>query len=160
MIGSTPLIYASRADAERLSLPYRLLSAGVAAGCAAVLIIAAGLKPDPSGVATHTRLGLQKCWMLDHIGIPCATCGMTTSFSHFAHGNLLASFYVQPMGAVLATLASIAFWIALYLALTGRPALRLMHLFPMRHLTVGMLFFALLAWGWKIMIHLSGMDGW
>ncbi|MDP6935117.1 MAG: DUF2752 domain-containing protein [Myxococcota bacterium] len=34
-------------------------------------------------------------------GWPCPMCGMTTAFSHFAHGHLVEGFLTQPFGAVL-----------------------------------------------------------
>jgi hypothetical protein len=85
---------------------------------------------------------------------------MTTSFSHFVRGNLLAAFYVQPMGAVLAMLTAAAFWVSLYIAVTGRPALRLVRLIPVHYYLLPLALFAVAAWGWKIYIHLHGIDGW
>jgi hypothetical protein len=138
----------------------RLLAAAVALSCAVVLIIAARLVPSPTGVGTHTAMGLVRCEFLARTGIPCPSCGMTTSFSHFAHGNILASIYVQPMGAALALLTAAGFWVSLYIAITGKPALRLMRLIPARYYLLPLMFLAVAAWGWKIFIHLHGIDGW
>jgi hypothetical protein len=85
---------------------------------------------------------------------------MTTSFAYFSRGNLLASLYVQPMGMVLAALTVAAFWTSLYIALTGRPALRLLQLIPAGYYFLPLMFFGIAAWGWKIFIHLHGIDGW
>jgi len=87
---------------------------------------------------------------------------MTTSFAWFARGNLAASFYIQPMGMVLATLTAATFWIAMYIALTGKPLHRMLRFLPQpaRTVVIPLLAFAILAWGWKIFIHLNGMDGW
>jgi hypothetical protein len=85
---------------------------------------------------------------------------MTTSWAWFARGNLAASLYVQPMGTVLAALAACGFWIGLYVAFTGRPVYRLLRVIPGRYYFVPLLSFAILAWGWKIFIHLTGSDGW
>ena len=35
-------------------------------------------------------------------GIPCPTCGMTTSFAHFVRGDLQSSFHTQPAGFAIA----------------------------------------------------------
>ena len=138
----------------------RLIALGVSATCLTVLIVAASLNPNPSGVGSHKSLGLQSCALLDRAGMPCPSCGMTTSFTWFAHGNLLASFYVQPMGMVLAFLSAGAVWAGAYIAISGRPLHRLMTLLPAGKLLIWILVFFVLAWGWKIWIHYQGLDGW
>jgi hypothetical protein len=85
---------------------------------------------------------------------------MTTSFCWFVRGNLLASAYVQPMGTVLAALAGCCVWAGLYVAATGRPVYRLLSLLPGRSYSIPLLTLAVAAWGWKIFIHLKGLDGW
>lgn len=157
---TVPAIHSPRFDHPRLSILERLLAAVIAMGCLTVLCIARLLTPSPEGVATHTELHLEPCAFLERTGIPCPSCGMTTSFAWFSRGNLAASFYVQPMGCVLAVLCAAGFWIALYIAVTGRPAHRLLRRFPMFKAVVGLIIFAALAWGWKIFIHLHGIDGW
>jgi hypothetical protein len=78
------------------------------------------LQPSPSGVGSHQGLGMQRCQLLDRSGVPCPSCGMTTSFSWFARGNVAASFYVQPMGMLMALSAACCVWGGLYVAI--RPA--------------------------------------
>jgi len=85
---------------------------------------------------------------------------MTTSFAWFVRGRLLHSLWVQPMGTVLALLACLTFWAALYVGVTGKPIARLMRMVPSRYYLTPLLTFALLAWAWKIFIHLRGIDGW
>ena len=156
-----PNIYAVPPKAERVAWPGRVLAAGVGLGCLVVLVIAAWLTPSPSGVGTHrASLGMPPCNFLQTTGLPCPSCGMTTSFAWLARGNLAASAYVQPMGAVLAILAAGSVWGGLYIAITGRPAHRLLRLLPPRYTLVPLLLFGILAWGWKILIHLNGVDGW
>ena len=155
-----PIIYAV---APRAIVPrsIRLLAGLVAAGCLAVLVLAAWLPPSPTGTATHARaLGLPPCNFLRTTKVPCPACGMTTSFAWFAKGNLLASLYVQPMGTVLAILAAACVWGGSYIAISGRPAYRLLTLVPSRYTLLPLLFLGILAWGWKILIHLKGIDGW
>ena len=98
---------------EELSARHSRISNGVfALSAMAVLGIAAALPPDPTGMGTHTRLGLPGCTMLKYTGLPCPFCGMTTSFAHFAHGDPVSSFVAQPMGSVLflVTLVGAAFF--------------------------------------------------
>lgn len=85
---------------------------------------------------------------------------MTTSFAHFVRGNLLASLYVQPMGMLLALMTTAALWTGIYISLTGRRALSLLKLLPLRYYLLASMLLALIAWGWKIWIHLHGIDGW
>ena len=157
---AAPIIYVPAGAPATLAWQGRLVALLAALGCLTPLLIAAFLTPDPSGVGSHTEMGLARCEFLYRTGLPCPSCGMTTSWTWFAHGNLAASFYIQPMGTVLAILTAAAFWIALYVALTGRPVYRLLKLMPGRYYFLPLLSFALLAWGWKIFIHLSGRDGW
>jgi hypothetical protein len=85
---------------------------------------------------------------------------MTTAFCHLVRGNLLGSFYVQPMGAAIGLLTAVTFWIGLYIALSGKPAHRLILLIPPRYYLIPLMVLAIGAWGWKIAIHLRGIDGW
>ena len=156
-----PIIYAAPSAAERAGVAVRSVAALLALACLGVLLLAAWLPPSPTGTATHARsLGLPPCNFLRTTGLPCPACGMTTSFSWFAKGNLAASFYVQPMGTVLAVIAAACVWGGFYVALSGRPAYRLITLVPTRYTLLPLLLLGILAWGWKILIHLKGIDGW
>jgi hypothetical protein len=155
-----PAIYVRQMGTPRLGLWARLLAGAVAGVCLALLILAHRLNPSASGVGTHTGIGLQECGFLKRTGLPCASCGMTTSFAHFAHGQVAASFWVQPMGFVLALLTAATFWAAAYIAVSGRPAHRLLRMLSIRYHLLALLFLAVAAWGWKIFIHLFGHDGW
>lgn len=138
----------------------RLIALAVAVGCLAVLIMAAGLTPSPSGVASHKGLGLQSCALLERTSVPCPSCGMTTSFTWFVRGNLPASMYVQPMGMALAFAAACCVWAGAYIAITGRPIHRLLTVCPASRLLFRVLGFFIAAWGWKVALQLSGWDGW
>ena len=143
-----------------LTTRQRLVCVLVAIGALAILVTAAWVSPDGRGTGTHHQLGLQPCQFLQRTGLPCGTCGMTTSFSYFAHGNILASFYTQPFAGGLAVATAMSFWAALYCAATGRPAYRLL-----RRISVGwgvglILTFWILSWGWKMWLVTSGRDGW
>jgi hypothetical protein len=155
-----PTIYTPRFRSVQLSWVHRLLAALVAIGALTVLGIASVLTPNPSGVGTHMGLHLPECGWLERFGIPCPGCGMTTSFSYMVRGNVAASFYVQPMGATLCILTAMAFWTALYIAVTGKPALRLLRFVPTGYYLLPLMFLGVAAWGWKIFIHLHGIDGW
>ncbi len=155
-----PLIYVGKVAPNRVSAWARLLAVGVAAACLSVLLIAAALEPSPDGLGTHREMGLSECGFLERTGLPCPSCGMTTSFAWFVRGNLLASLYVQPMGTVLAALCGMAVWAGGYIAFTGRPVHRLIALVPAQYYVIPLLALAMAAWGWKMFIHLHGIDGW
>ncbi len=79
---------------------------------AAVLLIsgfllAAFLKPHPSGVGTHQQLGLPPCYFLALSGLPCPACGMTTCFSHFVRLEWIDAARCHPGGLCLAFFALI-----------------------------------------------------
>jgi hypothetical protein len=153
-------IYTRGSSSQALSVRGRLLSLAVGLLCLTPLVIASQLRPSPDGYGSHTAMGLAPCQFMRTTGLPCPSCGMTTSWTWFVRGNLRASLYVQPMGTVLAVLVGCCFWAALYIAVTGRPVYRLLQVIPGRYYFVPLLTFAILAWGWKIYIHLSGHDGW
>src|SRR5206468_11756997 len=147
----------------------RLFALGLAIAAMSVLVTAVLLKPSPTGVGTHRQMGFlalhggdtaPSCEFLTLTGLPCPTCGMTTSFSWFVRGDWLASFYVQPMGFVLALATGALFWASLFMALTGAPLHRLLGQIRGLYWIVVLMGFAIAAWGWKIFIHLGHMDGW
>jgi hypothetical protein len=156
----TPLVYSAPPVESGLSLYGRVWSLVVCGTCLAVLIIAARLTPSPEGVGTHTEMGFHECEFLARTGLPCPSCGMTTSFAWFVRGNLVASVYVQPMGTVLAAICAITFWVTLYMAVRGKSLSRLVRWIPSRYYLPPLLTLAVLAWAWKIFIHLRGIDGW
>lgn len=86
----------------------RLIALAVFAPTLAVLLTASSLAADPQGMGTHTQLGLTPCGFKAATGLPCATCGMTTAFTHAAHGRLFAAGLTQPAGLVLAVLTAMA----------------------------------------------------
>lgn len=80
------------------------------AAAGAVFALARHLTPDPSGMGTHRSLGLPGCPLLTLTGIFCPSCGLTTSFSHLAHGHWSAAWKVHPLGPALFLLFA---WVSL-----------------------------------------------
>ncbi len=87
----------------------------MAAGLVAVFTIAVVLNPyNPDGtprtMETHRTwpLNLPPCTFKAMTGLPCPSCGMTTSFSLLMHGDVLNSLRANCVGTVLAL-----FWLAL-----------------------------------------------
>src|SRR2546423_11463950 len=152
MSQATPAIYSGPSPAQPLSAAARAVALLISGACLAVLLVAARLNPDPAGESTHTQLGMNGCQFLAQTGLPCPSCGMTTSFAWFVRGNLLASLYVQPMGTVLAALAALTFWAALYCGLSGKSPAPIMRQIPARSYVGPLLGWGVAAWGWKIFI--------
>jgi hypothetical protein len=85
---------------------------------------------------------------------------MTTSFAWFVRGNIAASTYVQPMGMILAIVSGMMVWGGGYVAISGRPAYRMLGVLPGGKVLIGVLVLGLAAWAWKIFIFVHGIDGW
>jgi len=103
-----------------IGMQRRLIGLWMLVPSATVLYLAAHLSPDPSGVGTPTQLGLGTCTLLLLTDWPCPMCGMTTTFSHLAHGELLAGFLNQPFGLVLFALTLGAALLGLWEVLLAR----------------------------------------
>lgn len=97
----------------------RVGAAVVAGLILTVLIVAASLRPSPSGVGTHRQLGMSVCGWIASIDRPCPTCGMTTAFACAANRRPVDSFRAQPFAAVGAVVAAAVFWGAAHVALFG-----------------------------------------
>lgn len=117
----------------------------------ALLVTAFLLDPAGEGVGTHTQLGMNPCGFLERTGNPCPTCGMTTSFAHFADLEIVDAFRVQPFGAVLFILVAVATAVSLWhLARWRSPAAMLIRL-PNRWLLLAVGLAMLLAsWKWTM----------
>ena len=124
--------------------------------CSSVLGTAAWLNADRAGMGTHQQLGLAPCGFLVGTGLPCATCGMTTAFTHAAHGNLLQSFLTQPAGMLLCLILAIMTVLSSYTLMVGISLLPILKMFwrPRSFLFGGILIG--MAWGYKILIVIMG----
>lgn len=151
-VSDVPIIYNHNRPLPRLKIGARLMGALFALAALTVLTLAARLQPDPSGVGTHHQLGLPPCGLLLMTGVPCMTCGMTTSFTELAHGHVLRSVIAQPAGTVLAILTAATFWIGSYIAVTGRPSARLLNMVPWARICFTVLGIVLVAWIYKIYV--------
>jgi hypothetical protein len=59
------------------------------------------------------------CGFKQRYGLPCPTCGMTTAAMAFACGKIIESFYIQPAGALLCSVAAISGFLALFTMVFG-----------------------------------------
>jgi hypothetical protein len=165
----TPLVFTPPTHDQRVGPAGRLLALLCCVVSMALLVTAVLIKPSPEGVGTHRQIRYLSgprgsappaCEFLRATNIPCPTCGMTTSYAYFVRGNWLASFYVQPMGFVLALMTGAFFWACLFVAVSGAPIHRLMTQVRGVVWITGLVGAAIAAWGWKIFINLAHVDGW
>lgn len=105
----------------RLGRASRLVAALVAVALAGVLGVARGLRPDPSGLGTHTQLGLSPCVFLARTGRPCPACGLTTSAAWAVRGRLDRAWSANPAGCLLVPAGFVLVPWLLAAAATGRP---------------------------------------
>jgi hypothetical protein len=102
----------------------RLVLVLIAVGLIAVFTVAICLNPYKDGhvwlAETHRQLGLFPCTFKQVTGLPCPSCGMTSSFALLMHGDLWNSLRANAVGTLLAVV-SLAFipW-ALLCAIRGR----------------------------------------
>jgi hypothetical protein len=85
----------------------RVVLVGIACGWLGVFGIAAWLNPykddgRPLRDETHRQLGLPECNFKRWTGVPCPSCGMTTSFALLVHGDLANSLRANFAGTLLA----------------------------------------------------------
>ena len=80
---------------------------GLALALSGVFAVAVWLNPynadgSPRSMATHRQMGLPPCTFYDTTGLPCPSCGMTTSFALLMHGDALNSLRANAVGTLLA----------------------------------------------------------
>jgi hypothetical protein len=92
----------------------------------AVFAIAVWIKPydsagQPLRMEAHRQLGLAPCTFKEITGLPCPSCGMTTSFALLVHGEVINSLRANAVGTLLALVWAAAIPWLLICGLTGRP---------------------------------------
>lgn len=132
----------------------RLYAAGVLAGVVAIFAVAAHLNPNGLSQGVHEQLGLPPCGFVVMAGLPCPTCGMTTSFAHTIRGHVGQAVHAQFAGFVLAAFTLAAGVFAAYAIVSGRrPAVNWYKINPMHVVWVCCGLFVA-AWGVKILFFL------
>jgi len=121
-----------------------------------LLGVAWALAPAQKGFGTHQALGLPPCSWPARFGVPCPSCGMTTSYALAAKGRLLESFLAQPMGCLLAIATGMALVASAWTIVTGRTLWPVYERLWNARAAWLLGLAALLAWGYKA----ASMRGW
>jgi hypothetical protein len=100
-------VVAGPASAARWRGHQRLMAVAVGIALVGLLVTASRLTPSTAGLGTHRQLGLPPCTVVDWFGIRCPSCGMTTSWAHATHGQVLAAVQTNAGGALLALAAAL-----------------------------------------------------
>lgn len=110
--------FADEQPAAALSRSDQITYVALTTLAGATLIIARLLRPSPSGFGTHQQLGLPPCLFFKLTGIPCPSCGLTTSFAHSSRLHFVQAFLAQPFGVIAFCLTVIS--IPLFVGLIRR----------------------------------------
>ena len=121
------------------------------AGLAGVFALSAWLRPDASGLGTHTQLHLPPCGFYEVFHKPCPSCGMTTAFAWMMHGRPLEAVRAQPAGAAV-FLAALALFVYLPRAwFRGLPPSHVLETRPFLPAVLGLITFILVVWGVRVL---------
>jgi hypothetical protein len=113
-----------RWGSRRLRLWVRLGLVLIVTGLVAVFAVAIVLNPFKDGRVwlqeTHTQMGLPPCTFKVLTGLPCPSCGMTSSFALLMHGDPWNSVRANFVGTLLAIFCLVFIPWALASAICGR----------------------------------------
>jgi len=144
-------------DAFRQSgahLSTRLRGAMIAVPCWAILVTACSLTPRACGYGTHEQMGLPACSFLARTGLPCPTCGVTTSVAAMAHGRLAAALHAQAFGVLMFAAVAFLAVVGTTELVTGWDILSMLR--PGAWWALAGLVCMLACWGAKLAIGLAG----
>lgn len=122
---------------------------------ATLLLIARLLRPSVDGVGTHRQLGLPPCAFLHFTGVPCPSCGLTTSVAHAARLHFYESVITQPFGLVVFISAALSIPLSIYFIHRRVPRSKLNRLRGRNPVVYLMIALFILSWLYKI----AAMEG-
>lgn len=155
-LNSLPYDYAWQAESARPFTRGDQIQYGVVIAIAtATLGLARYLQPSARGFGTHEQLGLPACTFLTWTGIPCPSCGLTTSFAYAAHWHWWESFLAQPFGLLAFCLTALSIPLTSYLLYRRIVWEQLLHARATNRTIYALLVIYLLSWCYKIYVMTS-----
>jgi len=135
----------------------------IALGLLAVFAVAIYLNPYKDGKVwfeeTHRQLGLAPCTFKDMTGLPCPSCGMTSSFALLVRGDLWHSVQANFVGTLLALFCLAVIPWCLISACRGKLAWVRSFEYVFVRLVVGFLALLLLRWAIVLLLIFLGGNG-
>ncbi len=108
------------------------------------------LTPSIQGLGTHEQLGLPPCGFYTFTGIPCPSCGLTTSVSGWLHGESWLAFRSQPFGIVIIVVLVWGSWLSVVGIFRKRTITELLRPSTLEKIQIGLLILFLLSWATKL----------
>lgn len=90
-----------------LGVPGKVLLAAMSLLLLAGFALATSVTPDPRGYGSHQQWGLPPCTIRLLAGVPCPSCGGTTSFAHFVRGEWASAARANGAAFILACLCAV-----------------------------------------------------
>jgi hypothetical protein len=120
-------------------------------GLACVFGLAAWLKPDATGIGTHTELGLPPCGFYVVFHKPCPSCGMTTAFAWMMHGRPARALEAQPAGVAVFLAAAFLFVYLPWAWWRGRAPVQILETKGFLPTVLGLIAIILVVWGIRVL---------
>lgn len=115
------------------------------------LITARVLRPSPRGFGTHEQLGLPPCLFFHFTGIPCPSCGLTTSFAHATRLHFHQALITQPFGLIAFFAAILIIPLAIFFIRSRIAYSKVIHARGANLVLSGLVAFYLMSWIYKIL---------
>ena len=116
-----------------------------------VVVISFGLFWLAANAKIDMGLLINPCGFKQRYGLPCPTCGMTTSVLTFVQGKIFESFYIQPVAALLCCIMVVVAFLAFLIAVFGVYFVFLRRFFTevkIKHIILALI--VIIAAGWAV----------
>ena len=116
-----------------------------------VVVISFGLFWLAASGKIDIGLLINPCGFKQRYGLPCPTCGMTTSALTFVQGKIFESFYIQPTAALLCCIMVVVAFLAFLIAVFGVYFVFLRRFFSevkIKHIILALI--VIIAAGWAV----------
>lgn len=110
------------------------------------------VRPNASGYGTHTQLSLPPCAFYKLTGLPCISCGLTTSIAYLVRGDIVRSFKSHPVGPVFAMLIVITAIYSLVSLFMGYPWYYLFRKLWFQLAAISAICFLIFFWFFRLLI--------